>query len=261
MITPRILTIAGSDPSGGAGIQADIKTIHAFGGYAMAAITALTAQNTTGVYGVVAVPADFVAGQVRLCLEDIGADAIKTGMLFSAEIVEAVASAIASSTAPLILDPVMVAKGGAPLLRDDAVEAVRQLLIPRALLITPNIPEAELLTGMHIHTTDDMQEAGKALLGMGARAALIKGGHMQGELLTDMLIMPEGAFSWQSERIHSVHTHGTGCTLASAIATQIGAGAPIDQAITRARDFVWRAIGAAPRLGGGHGPLNHHVKA
>ncbi len=262
---PRVLTIAGSDPSGGAGIQADIKTIQAFGGYAMAAITALTAQNTTGVFGVMPVPPQFVADQVRLCLEDIGADAIKTGMLFSAEIVEAVVDAITTiqsgRTIALILDPVMVAKGGAPLLQADAVEAVKAQLIPRALLITPNIPEAELLSGMRIHTAEDMQHAGEILLNMGAHAALIKGGHMHGDTLTDVLIAQEGALSWQSARIHSTHTHGTGCTMASAIATLVARGFALPDAISHARDYIARAIGAAPRFGHGHGPLNHLVRA
>lgn len=258
-MTARILIIAGSDPSGGAGIQADIKTVSAFGGYAMAAITALTAQNTLGVTGVHAVPADFVAEQVRLCAQDIGADAVKTGMLFSADIIEAVARELPA--APLVLDPVMVAKGGAALLNTDAVDALKTKLLLRAYLITPNIPEAELLTGMTIMTIDDMQRAGEALLRMGAKHALIKGGHMHGDMLTDMLVGENGNQQWQSPRINSRHTHGTGCTLASAIATQVGQGVALADAITHARDYVHRAMAAAPGFGAGHGPLNHGVQA
>lgn len=254
----RILIIAGSDPSGGAGIQADIKTVTAFGGYAMAAVTALTAQNTQGVTGVHAVPADFVAEQVRLCVDDIGADAVKTGMLFSADIIRAVAAQLPD--APLVLDPVMVAKGGAALLNDDAVDALKTLLVPRAYVITPNIPEAQLLTGIPITTPHDMQRAGEALRQMGAQHALIKGGHLQGEMLTDMLVSASGAQAWQSARIATCHTHGTGCTLASAIATQLGQGALLPDAVANARDYVQRAMHAAPGLGHGHGPLNHLVK-
>lgn len=253
----RILIIAGSDPSGGAGIQADIKTVTAFGGYAMAAITALTAQNTLGVTGVHAAPAEFVAEQVRLCVEDIGADAVKTGMLFSAEIIEAVAQQLPN--APLILDPVMVAKGGAPLLKPDAIEALKTQLLPRAYLVTPNIPEAELMTGTTIRSADDMQHAGTVLMGMGARNVLIKGGHLHGNHLIDMLIGENGNTQWQSDRIDSRHTHGTGCTLASAIATLVAQPVTLPDAITAARDYVQRAIASAPGFGAGHGPLNHLV--
>lgn len=255
----RILIIAGSDPSGGAGIQADIKTVTAFGGYAMAAITALTAQNTTGVYGVHAVPADFVAQQVQLCVDDIGADAVKTGMLFSADIIEAVAAQLPD--AKLVLDPVMVAKGGAPLLSDDAIGALIVQLLPRAYVITPNIPEAELLTGIRITTPEDMRRAGEKLLQMGAKNALIKGGHMDADMLSDILVTPEGMVPWHSARIDSRHTHGTGCTLASAIATRLGQGAALEDAVAQARDYVQRAMQSAPQLGSGHGPLNHLVNS
>ncbi len=251
----RILIIAGSDPSGGAGIQADIKTVSAFGGYAMAAITALTAQNTLGVTGVHAAPADFVAEQVRLCVEDIGADAVKTGMLFSADIIKAVTKELPN--APLILDPVMVAKGGAPLLKPDAVEALKAQLLPRAYVLTPNIPEAELLTGIPIRDADDMQRAGEMIRQMGARNVLMKGGHLHGNDLTDVLVGEHGAKWWHSERIESRHTHGTGCTLASAIATLVGQAKPLEDAVTDARAYVLRAMAAAPGFGAGHGPLNH----
>lgn len=253
----RVLIIAGSDPSGGAGIQADIKTVSAFGGYAMAAITALTAQNTLGVTGVHAAPADFVAEQVRLCVGDIGADAVKTGMLFSAEIIAAIAGVLPS--APLVLDPVMVAKGGAPLLKPDAVDALKTMLLPRAALITPNIPEAELLTGITIATPEDMRRAGDAVLAMGARAVLIKGGHLHGDVMTDLLVTADGAQTWQDARIESTHTHGTGCTMASAIATRIGQGAALADAVGDARVYVRAAIAAAPGFGAGHGPLWHGV--
>jgi hydroxymethylpyrimidine/phosphomethylpyrimidine kinase len=254
----RILIIAGSDSGGGAGIQADIKTVTMLGGFAMTAITALTAQNTLGVHGVHGVPDDFIAQQIDVVMRDIGADAIKTGMLHSIGVIETVHTAIHSfPDIPLVLDPVMVAKGGAPLLREDAIDCYRRLLIPHASIITPNLPEAQALTGLPVDTYEERVAAGHALLGMGAKAALIKGGHGSGADILDILVTIEDVTRFASARIDTRHTHGTGCTLASAIATGIGQSMTLADAITRARDYVRMAILKAPGYGGGHGPLNH----
>lgn len=257
---PRILIIAGSDSGGGAGIQADIKTVSAFGGYAMTAITALTAQNTQGVFGVHPIPPDFVAEQIQLVLSDIGVNAIKTGMLHSAEIIKTVAATLEGIDVPLVVDPVMVAKGGTALLEESALSALREHLIPRTALLTPNIPEAALLTGLPIVTIQDMYQAAPLLLGLGAAAVLLKGGHLPGATVTDLLITPQGIEAFTSPRIDTRHTHGTGCTLASAIATLLGAGRPLPEAVRRARAYVQAAMRAAPGFGEGHGPLWHGVK-
>lgn len=258
MKLPRILIIAGSDSGGGAGVQGDIKTVTCLGGYASSAITALTAQNTKGVFGIHEVPQEFLKQQIELVLSDIGADAIKTGMLHSAEVIETVVAALKPyANIPLIVDPVMVAKGGAPLLEPSALTCLKQKLIPKATLITPNVPEAELLTGMKIETLADMETAGKALLGLGCKAVLMKGGHLSGDRLTDLLITKDAVVPFYGERIHTSSTHGTGCTLASAIATGIGKGLPLEEAVLRARNYVTLAIKTAPGIGGGHGPLNH----
>ena len=258
MRTPRILIIAGSDSGGGAGIQGDIKTVTCIGGYAASAITALTAQNTRGVFGIHEVPPEFIKQQISLVLEDIGVDAIKTGMLHSAQVIDAVVESLKSyPTIPLIVDPVMVAKGGAPLLQLDALTRLKQKLIPLATLITPNIPEAELLSGMKIDNVSDMETVGKALLGLGCKAVLMKGGHMQGDRLTDLLINKDTVTPFYGERIHTTSTHGTGCTLASAIATGIGKGLSLEEAVRQARNYVTLAIKTALNIGSGHGPLNH----
>lgn len=252
-VTPpgRVLIVAGSDSGGGAGIQGDIKTVTCLGGYAATAITALTAQNTLGVQGIEAVTPGFVAQQMRSVLSDIGADVIKTGMLFSAEIIMAVATVLEEyPVMPLVLDPVMVAKGGARLLQDDAVTTLKARLIPRAALITPNLPEAEALTG-----EVEPQAAGRALLTMGAQAVLVKGGHGEGETITNWLITPGHAQAFTSPRQDTRHSHGTGCALASAIATGLAQGLALEDSIQRAEDFVTRAIATAPGLGTGHGPL------
>lgn len=254
---PRVLIIAGSDSGGGAGIQGDIKTVTCLGGYAATAITALTAQNTLGVHGVYPIPPAFITQQIEVVLSDIGADAIKTGMLHSAEVIEAIVDALANSNIPLIVDPVMVAKGGAPLLAEAALHALRTRLIPRAALLTPNLPEASLLLGRPIATLADMEEAAPALLALGAQAVLLKGGHLTTDKLTDMLITKEGITRFTSPRIESRHTHGTGCTLASAMATFIAAGIPLPGATERARAYVQGALKTAPQLGAGHGPLGH----
>lgn len=254
----RVLIIAGSDSGGGAGIQADIKTVTALGGYAATAITAVTVQNTLGVTGVHAIPLDIIEAQARAVLDDIGADAIKTGMLGDIATVERVAAILDSAAGvPAVIDPVMVAKGGASLLAARAVEAVRELMIPRAALLTPNAPEAEALTGLTVQTTDDLRRAGEILLGRGARAVLMKGGHIAGERLTDLLITPDGETAFEGERIDTRHTHGTGCTLASAIAAGLAQGLAREAAVARARIYVHRAIATAPGYGAGHGPLDH----
>lgn len=256
---PRILIIAGSDSGGGAGIQGDIKTVSALGGYAATAITALTAQNTQGVFGVHPVPPAFLAQQISLVLDDIGADAIKTGMLHSAEVVETVVTAIGGFLGPVVVDPVMVAKGGSALLESDAVQALRTRLIPKATLLTPNLPEASLLIGRPIVTLSDMEDAIPALRALGAAHVLLKGGHLEGPDITDILITPADIVHFTSSRIDTPHTHGTGCTLASAISTLLGAGLPIAKAVQAARDYVHRAIAHAPGFGKGHGPLGHHA--
>lgn len=255
----RVLIVAGSDSGGGAGIQADIKTVTALGGYAATAITALTAQDTTGVHGIHAVPTDFIALQMSLVLADIGADAIKTGMLGDAPTIEVVADTIRRHAAgvPLVLDPVMVAKGGASLLDGGATGALKELLLPLAFVVTPNLPEAEALTGRRISCPDDMEAAGRDLLAMGARAALVKGGHLPGAEVIDVLVMAGEVRRFSGPRIESRSTHGTGCTLASAIACSIAQGIALPDAVARARAYVARAIATAPGLGRGHGPLNH----
>jgi hydroxymethylpyrimidine/phosphomethylpyrimidine kinase len=254
----RVLVIAGSDSGGGAGIQADIKTITALGGYAATAITAVTVQNTLGVTGVHPIPLDVIAAQARAVLDDIGADAIKTGMLGDAAVVETVAAAIDhAGRVPVVIDPVMVAKGGASLLADAAIGAVKSLMIPRAALLTPNAPEAAALTGLVVETTDDLRRAGEALLALGAKAVLMKGGHIAGERVVDVLMTAEGETSFEGERIDTRHTHGTGCTLASACATGLAQGQPLEQAVARAWNYVHEAMLRAPGFGAGHGPLDH----
>ncbi len=254
----RVLVIAGSDSGGGAGIQADIKTITALGGYAATAITAVTVQNTLGVTGVHPIPLDVIAAQARAVLDDIGADAIKTGMLGDAAVVETVAAAIDhAGGVPAVVDPVMVAKGGAPLLAEAAIGAVKTLMIPRAALLTPNAPEAAALTGLAGETTDDLRRVGEALLALGAKAVLMKGGHVAGERVVDVLMTPDGETTFEGERIETRHTHGTGCTLASACATGLAQGLPLERAVARAWNYVHEAMLRAPGLGGGHGPLDH----
>lgn len=241
---PRILTIAGSDSSGGAGIQADIKTITMLGGYAMTAITAVTAQNTLGVQAVEVLPADLVAAQIDSCVSDIGVDAVKIGMLGSAEIAEVVAGRLAGLGVPIVFDPVMVATSGAALADGETMAAFARL-IEIATLVTPNLPEFVAL-------------GGEALLAGAARAVLIKGGHGDGDMLTDRLVISAGeAARWEDRRIDTAHTHGTGCTLAAAIATGLGQGMALEEAIARARQFVRAALQAAPGLGKGHGPMGH----
>ena len=257
----RVLVIAGSDSGGGAGIQADIKTITALGGFAATAVTALTAQNTQGVFGVHPVPVAFIRQQIAVVMEDIGADVIKTGMLGDVGTIEAVCAALAdyADGVPVVLDPVMVAKGGHALLADDAVGVMRRRLLPLARVITPNLPEAEALSGVRIGNVEDMRVAAQVLLSLGVPAVLLKGGHLEGDALTDLLATPEGIEAFTSERIQTRHTHGTGCTTASAVAVGLAQGMSLRDAVVRARAYVRAAILSAPGYGAGHGPLDHGV--
>ncbi len=258
---PRVLVVAGSDSGGGAGIQADLKTIMALGGYASTALTALTAQNTLGVQGVLPVPADFVQQQMRSVLDDIGADAVKTGMLGTAAVVNAVAVVLRGRDLPLVLDPVMVAKGGARLLDDDAVAALVGNLLPLAAVLTPNVPEAEALLGRAIPDHAAALDAAQGLLALGVPAVLLKGGHLPGATVLDILATRDRVEVIESPRIGTRHTHGTGCTLASAISVGLAEGLLLRDAVRRAGAYVHAAILAAPELGGGHGPLGHGAVA
>ena len=255
----RVLIIAGSDSGGGAGIQGDIKTVTCLGGYAASAITALTAQNTLGVFGIHEVPEAFIRQQVSLVMDDIGADAFKTGMLQNKGVISAVAESIAPYTnvIPLVLDPVMFAKGGAALLQQDAVATLKEKLIPLAAVITPNIPEAEHLAEMKIATVNDMKTAAARILTFGCKAVLLKGGHLDGDPVTDVLFSVDGIEIFEQPRLITSHTHGTGCALASAIATGLAQGLSLKDAVLRARDYVRKAIELAPGFGKGHGPLGH----
>ncbi len=257
--TGRVLIVAGSDSGGGAGIQADIKAVTALRGYAATAITALTAQDTTGVHGVLPVPPEFVQSQMRVVLGDIGADCLKTGMLHDAEIIDAVCDVIEAEGAgiPVVVDPVMMAKGGAALLEADAIDTLKRRIVPLATVLTPNLPEAEALTGLAIADADDMTKAGLALIELGAAAALVKGGHLPGEMVHDVLVSADGAEVFIAPRTETRHTHGTGCTLASAIATGIAQGMALRDAVARAQAYVHEAIRQAPGLGRGHGPIGH----
>ncbi len=257
----RVLVVAGSDSGGGAGVQADIKAITALGGFAMTAVTALTAQDTTGVYGIHSVPGDFLRLQMDRVLGDIGADAVKTGMLADAATVALVAEVLQARApgVPVVVDPVMVAKGGQSLLAPDAVDMMKRRLAPLAALLTPNLPEAEVLAGMAIRDIAAMRQAATALLTLGASAVLLKGGHMPGATVVDLLATEQGIEEFASSRIETRHTHGTGCTLASAIAAGIAQGKTLAEAVDRARRYVHRAIATAPGFGAGHGPLNHAV--
>lgn len=258
----RVLIIAGSDSGGGAGIQADIKSVTAMGAFAATAITALTAQNTLGVHGIEAVSTAFLRQQIDVVLSDIGADAIKTGMLHDVPTILAVCEEIARLAAdtPLVVDPVMVAKGGHKLLAVDAVATLTTRLLPLAHIITPNIPEAETLTGLAITDEASMHAACAALLALGPKAVLLKGGHMTGDTLVDLLATPQGTTRYESPRIDTRHTHGTGCTLASALAAGLAQHMTLPDATTRARAYVRAAILNAPGYGQGHGPLDHSAR-
>ena len=258
-MTGRVLICAGSDSGGGAGIQADIKTVTALGCFAATAITALTSQNTKGVFDVLDIPTSFLRQQMTVVLEDIGADVIKTGMLHNVGVIRTISDTIEDlgGGPSLVIDPVMVAKGGHSLLQSSAVDALKNELIRMADVLTPNIPEAEVLTGIEITSVDDMRRAGEYLLKMGPKSVLIKGGHLTDDTLTDILLTGSAVTLYSSPRLKTVHTHGTGCTLASAVAAGIAQGLEVQIATERARRYVFEAIRTAPGLGAGHGPLNH----
>jgi hydroxymethylpyrimidine/phosphomethylpyrimidine kinase len=256
---PAALTIAGSDPSGGAGIQADLKTFHQFGVYGEAAITLLTVQNTMRVDRVEVMPADLVMAQIAAVLEDIPPAAAKTGALGSAEVVRAVARVAADFGFPLVVDPVMLSKHGRPLLRPDAALALRSELLGRAALVTPNIPEAEVLAGMAVRSLEEMRRAAEAIHRLGARAVLVKGGHSEGAA-TDVLFDGERFHEFVAERVDTPHTHGTGCTFSAAVTACLASGEGMVAAVGRAKAFIDRAIRTNPGLGHGCGPVNHHAR-
>ncbi len=256
-----VLTIAGSDPSGGAGIQADLKTISALGSYGASAITAITVQNTRGVTGIHAVPPAYVRGQIDAVMNDICPDAIKIGMIDNSEIAEAIADAVCHyRPRHVVFDPVMVSTSGQKLINDDTIAMLRTRLFPLATLITPNLQEAETLLGRTIGTTAEMERAAADLLAFGSGAVLIKGGHLTGETVADVLHTAGGCpIIYNGSRVESKNTHGTGCTLSSAIATLLAQGLTLEGAVAGAKDYVAQAIasGAEVAIGGGHGPVNH----
>ena len=254
---PTAMTIAGSDSGGGAGIQADLKTFSALGVFGTSALTAITAQNTVGVTAVHEIPTDVISAQIDAVITDIGADAVKTGMLSSAAIVATVSDAVRRhGITNLVVDPVMVAKSGDRLLREEAISSICNELIPLAKVVTPNIPEAEDLTGLSISTDSDVREAAQAIIGMGAQSVVVKGGHRDGPP-TDILYDGERFLEFTTERIPSTNTHGTGCTFASAVAAGLAHGLEIPDAVQQAKDYVTDAIRAAYPIGQGHGPLHH----
>jgi len=251
---PRVLVIAGSDSSAGAGIQADLKTAQAFGCYAMTAVTAVTVQNTKSVRAVHMVPPGIVAGQIEACLTDIGADAIKIGMLGSVKLIKAVAAVLKRVRVPIVLDPVMLSTSGSRLLAKGAEKALVEELFPLAALVTPNLPETRALVGR-----GDAEACGRKLIALGAKAALIKGGHATRSTVDDVLVWSGGVEIYAFPRIRTKHTHGTGCTLSTAIACGLARKHSLPLATGKAREYVQRAIETAPGLGKGHGPLNHSV--
>lgn len=259
---PVALTIAGSDSGGGAGIQADLKTFQAFGVFGTSAVTAVTAQNTLGVTAVHPIPVEVVRAQIDAVRTDLRPSALKTGMLATRELVSAVAEALDDlEGAPCVVDPVMVASSGHRLLDPDAEGAVATRLLPRAALVTPNLHEARLLTGLEVDTVADAHRAAERLLRAGAGAALVKGGHLEGGEAVDVLHHSGGERVWRRPRLDTRHTHGTGCTLSAAVAAGLALRLPLEDAVDRAVDFVRRAMEEAPGLGSGHGPLNHLVPA
>ena len=253
----RALTIAGSDSGGGAGIQADLKTFAALGVYGTSALTAVTAQNTLGVTGVQELPPDMVALQIDAVASDIGADAVKTGMLANSGIVRVVADKVTEHGLPnLVVDPVMVAKGGDPLLQEEAVDALRTLLVPLALVVTPNLPEASVLVGYEVSTLEQARRAARDIVGMGSRSVVVKGGHLQGDAV-DVFYDGKEFREFSSPRVDTTSTHGTGCTFASAIAAGLAKGMGVEEAVGQAKTYVTEAIRRAFPIGSGHGPLNH----
>jgi hydroxymethylpyrimidine/phosphomethylpyrimidine kinase len=258
MSIPVALTIAGSDSSGGAGIQADLKTFHALGVFGTSALTAITVQNTTGVKAVHAIPADIVRGQIHAVASDLPVAAVKTGMLATKSLVTLVADAIRDENLRnYVLDPVMVATSGHRLLDEDAEAAIIDELLPLCTIVTPNLDEAEILTGSKIRTVEEMHTAAESLVGEGAQSALIKGGHLAGDEAVDVLYDGGEFYVFRKPRVDTTSTHGTGCTLSAAIAAGLAKGNDLRSSVERALDFVHRAIATAPALGAGHGPLNH----
>lgn len=256
---PVALTVGGSDPSGGAGIQADLKTFHQFGVYGQAAITLITVQNTVGVLRVECLPADLVAQQLRAVMEDIVPGAVKTGALGNREIIEAVAEVAAALRCPLVVDPVAISKHGARLLATDAVDALKARLLPRAFLLTPNLEEAEMLTGEPVRDVAGMYAAAEKLIAMGARAVLVKGGHLAGDAV-DVLFHDGRRLEFAAPRIDTPHTHGTGCTYSAAITALLAKGEELESAVGKAKRYISEAIRTNPGLGKGAGPVNHHAK-
>jgi hydroxymethylpyrimidine/phosphomethylpyrimidine kinase len=252
------LSIAGSDPSGGAGIQADLKTFHQFGVYGMAALTALTAQNTLGVSAVHVVPSDFLIAQLKALADDIPPHALKTGMLATAELARSVARAVRQfGWGQLVVDPVMVATSGDRLLGPDAEQVILKELVPLATLVTPNLDEAELLVRQPVRNPDEMEAAGRALRAAGAGAALVKGGHLVGDRIIDVLVTEGRVRRFEHARIATTSTHGTGCTLSAAITAGLAQGQPLEAAVEAALGYIVRALATAPGLGQGRGPVNH----
>ena len=262
-LSKTVLVIAGSDPSGGAGIQADLKTLTSLGVYGMTAITALTEQNTRGVSGIFEIPLDFVVRQIDCCLTDIGANAIKIGMMHNVELINGVYEAlkhneiIGNEKIKIVLDPVMVAKGGHRLLEEDAVNSLKNFIKNTNPVLTPNIPEAEILTGIKINNLVDMKTAGEKLIDLGANFVVLKGGHMNTPIMSDFLIGEEVLDQIETKKIETNHTHGTGCTMASALAAGLAKSYEIKEAFQKAHFYVNQAIITSPRFGNGHGPINH----
>ena len=262
-LSKTVLVIAGSDPSGGAGIQADLKTLTSLGIYGMTAITALTEQNTRGVTGIFEVPLDFVVKQINCCLSDIGANAIKIGMMHNSELINGVYETlkhnkiIGNKKISIVLDPVMVAKGGHRLLKEDAVNSLKNFIKNTNPVLTPNIPEAEILIGMKINNLTDMKTAGKKIIDMGANFVVLKGGHMNKPIMSDLLIGEEVLDQLDTKKIETNNTHGTGCTMASALTAGLAKSLGIKEAFQKAHFYVNQAIITSPRFGNGHGPINH----
>ena len=262
-ISGTVLIIAGSDPSGGAGIQADLKTVTSLGAYGMTAITALTVQNTRGVSNILDIPVSVVKGQIDACLSDINVDTIKVGMMHNSKLISAVYESlkkhyiINNNKIKIVLDPVMVAKGGHKLLQDDAINSLKNFIVKCNPIITPNIPEVEILTDIKINSLSDMENAGKQLLAMGASDVILKGGHMEKSIIRDMLISSQDISYINTKKIDTKHTHGTGCTMSSALAAYLAQKIQIKIAFQKAHEYVQKAIISAPRLGEGNGPINH----
>mgnify|MGYP001319628560 CR=1 FL=1 len=254
----KILIIAGSDSSGGAGIQADIKTVTALGSYAMTAITAVTSQNTKGVKSIVSISPKEISNQIEFTSKDIKPDAIKIGMLHSTEIINAVLKSINKiNVKKIILDPVMIAKGGTKLIDNRSIKILKSKLMKKVSLITPNIPEAEILTKIRISSVDDMMRAARILISLGAKNVLIKGGHLKSKFMYDIFLNKNEISAFKNKKIHTKNTHGTGCTLSSAIATYYSCGKTLKKSCEMAIKYVNHSIGSGPNFGKGHGPINH----